>query len=110
MWVLAATSIVLLLGAGGLGLGYFAARSAVVDRNSQITELQGDLIERDDTIEERDEQLEQAQQQLADVETQLADAQACVDSMQEFVDLPATATEAELDRVVSNMFDICGFR
>jgi septal ring factor EnvC (AmiA/AmiB activator) len=105
-WVLAAASIVLLLAAGGLGFGYFTARSAVVDRNSQIESLQVDVAAKDDTIGEQDDQIEEAEQTLADVETELADAQACIDAMEAALTAP---TEAEFDILFDEMLAICGF-
>jgi septal ring factor EnvC (AmiA/AmiB activator) len=105
-WVLLASTIVLFLAAGGLGFGYYSARSAVLDRNSQIEGLQADVAAKDDTIAEQDDQIEQAEQTLADVETELTDAQTCVDAMEAALSAP---TEEEFNVLFDEMLSICDF-
>jgi septal ring factor EnvC (AmiA/AmiB activator) len=105
-WVLLATTIVFLLAAGGLGFGYYSARSAVIDRNSQIEELQVDNAAKDDTIAEQDDQIDEAEQTLADAETELADAQACIDAMEAALTAP---TEEEFNALFEEMLTICNF-
>jgi hypothetical protein len=101
-WVLLGLSIVLMFVASGLAYGYYTAYTEVEDRNRRIGELQG-------TVAERDGELQQLKDDLAAVEAELTDAQACVDAMEAFIDLPPGSPDAEVDRVIDEMFEICGF-
>jgi uncharacterized coiled-coil protein SlyX len=101
-WVLLGLSILLFLAAGGLGYGYYVAYTEVEDRNRRIGELQSMVVEQDG-------QIEQLQEDLAATEAELTDAQACVDAMERFIDLPPGSPDDEVDRVIDEMFDICGF-
>lgn len=101
-WVFLGLSIVLFLAAVGLGYGYYAAYTEVEDRNSRIGDLQG-------VVAERDREIEQLKDDLATTEADLTDAQACIDAMEAFVDLPQSASDAEIGRAIDEMFDICGF-
>jgi uncharacterized protein HemX len=108
-WVLLATSVVLFLAAIGLGVGYYAAYSAGLDRNDQIGRLYEDIAARDATIAEQAEQLEQAEQERADVEAELAELQDCVDAMDTVLSVPQGTSDAEFNALFEEMLDICGF-
>jgi hypothetical protein len=76
-WVLAGLSVLLLLGAGGLGYVYNEARGTIADQKSQIANLEGTVDGHTKTISDKDGIIRQRDRAIDDLNDDLDAAKAC---------------------------------
>jgi peptidoglycan hydrolase CwlO-like protein len=76
-WVFATLSVLLLLGAGGLGYVYNEARGTIADQKSEITNLQETVDGHTKTISDKDGLIRQREQDIGDLEDDLNAEKAC---------------------------------
>ena len=76
-WVFAGLSVLLLLGAGGLGYVYNEARGTIAEQKSQIASLEGTVDGHTRTISEKDGIIRQREQAIDDVTADLNTEKLC---------------------------------
>ena len=105
-WVFAGLMVLLLAGGGGLGYMYNQARGTVADQKDQIATLQGTVDSQAKDLTTSEGKLKDAQDDLKDAKDEVTALEACKAAVQKFVDA-LDGTDAESEAAALEMFNAC---